>query len=133
MQVCRGARAWLVVGIAVAVAPRAAGDRAFVTNMRLKLQQLPVRRLWRRGSDNRCGRGQGGLFGHEEASATVGTAHGAALVERADGRIAFAPGSRAFREQRARLIDEGVCVKAGRIDLARYGWQRNIDEEIWRL
>ena len=54
-------------------------------------------------------------------------------VLRADGRIAFAPGNRAFREQRARLIDEGVGVKAGRIDLARYGWQRNIDEEIWRL
>src|SRR5258708_21494070 len=54
-------------------------------------------------------------------------------VLRSDGRIAFAPGSRAFREQRARLIDEGVGVKAGRIDLLRYGWQRDVDEEIWRL
>lgn len=54
-------------------------------------------------------------------------------VLRADGRIAFPPGSRAFREQRARLIDEGVAVKAGRIDLACHGWQRDLDEELWRF
>ena len=54
-------------------------------------------------------------------------------VLRADGRFAFKPGSRAFREQRARLIDEGVAVKAGRVDLGRYGWQRNLDAEIWRF
>jgi methylated-DNA-protein-cysteine methyltransferase-like protein len=52
---------------------------------------------------------------------------------RADGRIAFPPGSRAFREQRARLLDEGVAVKSGRVDLARHGWQRNLDQELWRL
>ena len=54
-------------------------------------------------------------------------------VLRADGRFAFKPGSRAFREQRARLIDEGVAVKAGRVDLELYGWQRNLDAEIWRF
>ncbi len=54
-------------------------------------------------------------------------------VLRADGRFAFAPGSRAFREQRARLLEEGVSVKSGRIDLALFGWQRNLDEELWRL
>lgn len=54
-------------------------------------------------------------------------------VLRADGRIAFPPGSRAFREQCARLIDEGVAVKAGRIDLGRHGWQRDLDEELWRF
>jgi methylated-DNA-protein-cysteine methyltransferase-like protein len=54
-------------------------------------------------------------------------------VLRADGRIAFPAGSRAFREQRARLVDEGVVVKAGRISLERFGWQRDIDEQIWRL
>ena len=54
-------------------------------------------------------------------------------VLRADGRFAFRPGSRAFREQRARLIDEGVVVKAGRVDLALFGWQRNLDAEIWRF
>jgi methylated-DNA-protein-cysteine methyltransferase-like protein len=54
-------------------------------------------------------------------------------VLRADGRFAFAPGSRAFREQRARLLDEGVVVKAGRVDLECYGWQRNLDAELWRF
>jgi methylated-DNA-protein-cysteine methyltransferase-like protein len=54
-------------------------------------------------------------------------------VLRADGRFAFAPGSRGFREQRARLLDEGVSVRAGRVDLARFGWQRDLDAEIWRL
>ena len=54
-------------------------------------------------------------------------------VLRADGRFAFKPGSRAFREQRARLIDEGVAVKGGRVDLALFGWQRNLDAEIWRF
>ena len=54
-------------------------------------------------------------------------------VLRSDGRFAFKPGSRAFREQRARLIDEGVAVKAGRVDLALFGWQRNVDAEIWRF
>ena len=52
-------------------------------------------------------------------------------VLRSDGRIAFAPGSRAYREQRARLIDEGVVVRNGRVDLVRFGWQRNLDAELW--
>jgi methylated-DNA-protein-cysteine methyltransferase-like protein len=54
-------------------------------------------------------------------------------VLRADGRIAFPAGSRAFREQRARLIAEGVAVAKGRIDLQRHGWQRDVDEELWRI
>jgi len=52
-------------------------------------------------------------------------------VLRSDGRFAFAPGSRGFREQRARLISEGVIVVNGRVDLARFGWGRNLDAEIW--
>jgi len=52
-------------------------------------------------------------------------------VLRADGRIAFAPGSRAFREQRARLLEEGVIVRNGRVDLRRFGWQRDLDAELW--
>lgn len=54
-------------------------------------------------------------------------------VLRADGRFAFKPGSRAFREQRARLIGEGVVVEAGRVDLETFGWQRNLDAELWRF
>jgi methylated-DNA-protein-cysteine methyltransferase-like protein len=54
-------------------------------------------------------------------------------VLRSDGRFAFAPGSRGFREQRARLIEEGVVVADGRVDLMRFGWQRNLDAELWAM
>ena len=54
-------------------------------------------------------------------------------VLRSDGRFAFAPGSRGFREQRARLIEEGVVVTNGRVDLSRFGWQRNLDAELWAM
>ena len=50
-----------------------------------------------------------------------------------DGRIAFPPGSRGYREQRARLLDEGVTVNRGRVDLKRFGWQRDLDAELWRM
>ena len=52
-------------------------------------------------------------------------------VLRADGRFAFPPGSRGFREQRRRLIDEGVEVIGGRVDLARFGWERDLDAALW--
>src|SRR6478736_5331427 len=54
-------------------------------------------------------------------------------VLRSNGRFAFAPGSRGFREQRARLLEEGVAVVAGRVDIARFGWQRNLDAELWAM
>ncbi|MGH8041149.1 MAG: MGMT family protein [Rudaea sp.] len=49
----------------------------------------------------------------------------------ANGRIAFARGSAGFREQRARLQEEGVIVRNGRVSLARFGWQRDVDAELW--
>ena len=52
-------------------------------------------------------------------------------VLRSDGRIAFAPGSKGFRLQRTLLIEEGVVVHHGRVDLKRFGWQRDLDAEIW--
>lgn len=52
-------------------------------------------------------------------------------VLRADGRIAFPPQSKAYREQRARLLSEGVRVERGRVDVARYGWDRNLDQALW--
>lgn len=52
-------------------------------------------------------------------------------VLRSDGRIAFAPQSKAYREQRARLIEEGVHVANGRVRLEQFGWGRNIDRDIW--
>ena len=54
-------------------------------------------------------------------------------VLRSDGRIAFPAGSKGFREQRARLIEEGVIVNHGRVDLGRFGWQRDLDAEIWNF
>jgi methylated-DNA-protein-cysteine methyltransferase-like protein len=54
-------------------------------------------------------------------------------VLRSDGRIAFAPGSRGHREQRQRLLSEGVAVVNGRVDLQRFGWQRDLDAELWGM
>ena len=53
-------------------------------------------------------------------------------VLRSDGRIAFPPGSTAFKEQRQRLHVEGVIVKNGRVNLEQFGWNRDLDAEIWR-
>lgn len=52
-------------------------------------------------------------------------------VVRADGRIAFPPRSAGFREQTRFLRAEGVAVTRGRIDLARYGWGRDVDAMLW--
>ncbi len=49
----------------------------------------------------------------------------------ANGRLAFPPGSRAFREQKRRLAAEGIRVDGNRVDLARSGWQRDLDRELW--
>ena len=46
----------------------------------------------------------------------------------AGGRIVFPPGSRHFREQRRRLLAEGVEVVRGRVKLAR---ARNLDALLW--
>ena len=46
----------------------------------------------------------------------------------AGGRIAFAPGSRNFREQRRRLKAEGLTVLRGRVKLAR---ARDLDALLW--
>lgn len=60
---------------------------------------------------------------------------GAALpwhrVMHAGGRIAFAPGTRGFREQARRLAAEGVLVVRGRVDTALHGWERNLDAVLW--
>jgi methylated-DNA-protein-cysteine methyltransferase-like protein len=52
-------------------------------------------------------------------------------VLRADGRLPFAPGSAEFVEQQQRLAEEGVLLSSGRVDFVRYGWQRNLDAELW--
>lgn len=50
-------------------------------------------------------------------------------VLRADGRIAFAPGSRGFREQARRLKAEGVRIERGRVRIAAEA--RDIDALLW--
>jgi methylated-DNA-protein-cysteine methyltransferase related protein len=52
-------------------------------------------------------------------------------VLRSSGQTAFAPGSRGFREQSQRLRTEGVVIVNGRVDLQRFGWERNLDVELW--
>ena len=46
----------------------------------------------------------------------------------AGGRIVFPPGSRNFREQRRRLVAEGIVVVRGRVKLAR---ARDLDALLW--
>ena len=50
-------------------------------------------------------------------------------VLRADGRIAFPPGSRGFAEQTLRLRGEGVTVEDGRVQGVRA--TATLDEQVW--
>ena len=52
-------------------------------------------------------------------------------VLRSSGQSAFPPGSRGFREQSQRLRSEGVVVVNGRVNVQLYGWQRDLDAELW--
>ncbi len=53
-------------------------------------------------------------------------------VLQASGRIAFPKGSRGYREQRKRLLEEDVAVIAGRVDMQTYRWQPDLDELLWK-
>jgi methylated-DNA-protein-cysteine methyltransferase-like protein len=74
--------------------------------------------------------GRARLVGH-----VLGAAPGQGLpwhrVLRSDGRIAFPPGSRSFREQVRRLAAEGILVIRRKVDLAAHGWERNLDAVLW--
>ncbi len=52
-------------------------------------------------------------------------------VLRADGRIAFPAGSRRFREQVRHLAGEGILIRNGRVDMAAFGWERDLDGLLW--
>lgn len=54
-------------------------------------------------------------------------------ILRADGRLAFAVGSREFLLQKRRLAKEGVVLMGARVDVARHGWHRDLDAELWAL
>jgi methylated-DNA-protein-cysteine methyltransferase-like protein len=52
-------------------------------------------------------------------------------VLRSTGRSAFARGTREHREQRARLLADGVVFDGERVDLRRYGWSDPLDSLLW--
>ena len=54
-------------------------------------------------------------------------------VLRSSGQIAFAPGSRSFREQSRLLRAEGVEVKNGRVPLSRFGLDADVDRALWGM
>ncbi len=52
-------------------------------------------------------------------------------VVRANGYLAFAKDSNEFSEQSRRLAAEGVVLCGRRVDLQCFGWQRDLDSELW--
>jgi methylated-DNA-protein-cysteine methyltransferase-like protein len=76
------------------------------------------------------------LVGRVLASLPAGSTIPWHRVVAAGGRIAFPPGSRANREQRARLAREGVPSLSGRVDMDRNGWHGpagDLDRLLWRI
>jgi methylated-DNA-protein-cysteine methyltransferase-like protein len=49
-------------------------------------------------------------------------------VVRADGRIAFAPGSEAAQTQILLLRGEGVVIKGHRVEMRHFGWKPTLGE-----
>ena len=54
-------------------------------------------------------------------------------VLRADGRIAMAPDSSGYQRQRQHLIDEGVPVLNGRVNMRQFRWAPSSDEILLRF
>jgi methylated-DNA-protein-cysteine methyltransferase related protein len=54
-------------------------------------------------------------------------------VLRSSGQIALPPGSRGFREQCRLLRAEGVIVKNGRVPLASFGMDADLDRALWGI
>lgn len=53
-------------------------------------------------------------------------------VIRSSGKSAFDPDSRHFKTQRDRLIEEGVVVMNGKVDMKKYRWDPGLDELLWK-
>lgn len=53
-------------------------------------------------------------------------------VVQSSGKSAFDPNSRAFTKQKDRLAEEGVVMLNGKVDMARYRWQPDLDELLWK-
>ncbi|MDJ0654332.1 MAG: MGMT family protein [Xanthomonadales bacterium] len=52
-------------------------------------------------------------------------------VLRADGSLAFPAESEQAGRQAELLAAEGVPVIRNRVDLKRFGWQQDLDRELW--
>lgn len=48
------------------------------------------------------------------------------------GKSAFDPDSRHFRMQRDRLLEEGVPLVNGKVNMAKYRWEPQLDELLWK-
>lgn len=53
-------------------------------------------------------------------------------VVTSSGRLAFEPSSASFRRQRRRLAEENVPVIGGRVNMAKYRWEPDLDELLWK-
>ena len=53
-------------------------------------------------------------------------------VIRSSGKSAFDRDSRLYRLQRDRLVEEGVVVVDGKVDMRKYRWQPDLDELLWK-
>lgn len=53
-------------------------------------------------------------------------------VVTASGRLAFEPGSRAFRRQAQCLKAEDVPLRNGKVNMQQYRWQPDLDELLWK-
>jgi methylated-DNA-protein-cysteine methyltransferase related protein len=48
------------------------------------------------------------------------------------GKSAFDPNSRNYRTQRDRLLEEGVPLINGKVDMNKYRWEPGLDELLWK-
>jgi methylated-DNA-protein-cysteine methyltransferase-like protein len=108
--------------------------------------QLRNERIWRTIGDIPHGK----VASYGQVAAIAGIPHGARQTAYAlrqlprghtlpwhrvitsSGRIAFAIGTRPYKEQVKRLKMEGVTVQKGRVDMRVYRWQPDLDELLWK-
>jgi methylated-DNA-protein-cysteine methyltransferase-like protein len=48
------------------------------------------------------------------------------------GKSAFDPNSANYRTQRDRLLEEGVPLINGKVDMNKYRWEPSLDELLWK-
>ncbi len=53
-------------------------------------------------------------------------------VIRSSGKSAFDRDSGLYRLQRDRLVEEGVAINDGKVDMEKYRWQPDLDELLWK-